>query len=136
MYTVKQASEILNITRRAVSMRCKKEGVKKKGRSYMIPKELLLKWKNNDLEEVKEVKEEEAEEASLETITEEFTEEEYNKLQQVIHEYPLLLKRLESQTEEIKYLREEVHNLIGSNKGLIKTLQQSNLLQAKDKGYD
>jgi hypothetical protein len=48
----------------------------------------------------------------------------------------MLQKRLEEQTGEIKYLRGEITHLIDSNKGLIKTLQQSNLLQAKDKGYD
>jgi molybdopterin converting factor small subunit len=144
MYTVKEASKELNITTRAVTMRCKKEGLKKKGKSYIIPKTLLNQWKNPIEEEAKRrfkkktQKEDDnsAEENNTETITEEFNEEEYELLQKIIHEYPMLQKRLEEQTGEIKYLRGEITHLIDSNKGLIKTLQQSNLLQAKDKGYD
>lgn len=144
MYTVKEAAEILGITPRAVTMRLRSAGVKKKGKSYIIPKELLNEWKSpNDKEEIQKDKEANkkplkphTKEEGTPTIIEEFNEEQYELLQKIIVEYPMLQKRLEEQTEEIRYLRGEITNLIDSNKGMIKTLQQTNLLQAKDKGYD
>jgi len=68
----------------------------------------------------------------------------------VIHQQPELLKRLKEYQQEIKFLREElqertkqldiqgnqVSNLIEAINGSIKTLHQSNFLQAKDKGLD
>ena len=46
MYTVKQASEILLISVRAVSKRCKKEDIRKKNNRYLIQEEHINEWRN------------------------------------------------------------------------------------------
>lgn len=46
MYTVKQASEILNISIRGVQLKCKKHKVPKIANEFQITDELLEVWKN------------------------------------------------------------------------------------------
>lgn len=147
-YTVKEASKILGITPRVLQIRCKKAGIKKEGRSYIIDNTALELLKNES-NEVNEAKRNEVNEAN-EYIEEQFTSEEYDKLQELIKTHPLLLKRLEEYKEEIQFLREELQeknnrldkqslqldNIIEALNGSIKTTQQQNYIEAKNKGYE
>jgi len=51
MYSVKQAAEILNVTPRAIQLKCKKFKVAKIGNEFQITEELLNQWKNAKNEE-------------------------------------------------------------------------------------
>jgi len=51
MYTVKQASEILNISVRGVQLKCKKHKVPKIANEFQITDELLEVWKNGSNEQ-------------------------------------------------------------------------------------
>jgi hypothetical protein len=51
MYTVKQASEILNISIRGVQLKCKKHKVPKVANEFQITDELLEVWKNGSNEQ-------------------------------------------------------------------------------------
>lgn len=134
--SVKDAAERLNISVRAVQVRCKKEGLRKKGNTYLIPKELLKTWlmqaSNKTQNETKE-----------DLVTESFSLEQYNKLQEVIYNYPQLLERITDYKNEIEYLRKSLDGkskqmeiLIHSINDSIKSIQQQNYLRAKDSGYD
>jgi hypothetical protein len=151
MYTVKEASNKLNVSVRAIQKRCEAEGISKKGNTYHIPDNTVIAWGANEPNEPKRTNPNEPPpEGENDTIVEHFTPEEYDKLNEVIHQQPELLKRLKEYQQEIKFLREElqertkqldiqgnqVSNLIEAINGSIKTLHQSNFLQAKDKGLD
>lgn len=151
MYSVKEVADILDITPRAVAMKCRDAKLPKKGRSYVIPEEYLQKWRgeNHSLlekeipKEEREVKEKEVKEEKEGLVYEEFTIEQYNKLQEVIQEYPNLIREIQQYKEEIVYLRNELHSrtkqmdkLINTIDGSIKSLHQANFLTAKDKGYE
>lgn len=134
--SVKDAAERLNISVRAVQVRCKKEGLRKKGNTYLIPNELLKTWlmqaSNKTQNETKE-----------DLVTESFSLEQYNKLQEVIYNYPQLLERITDYKNEIEYLRKSLDGkskqmeiLIHSINDSIKSIQQQNYLRAKDSGYD
>lgn len=51
MYTVKQASEILNISVRGVQLKCKKHKVPKIANEFQITDEVLEVWKNGSNEQ-------------------------------------------------------------------------------------
>lgn len=51
MYSVKQTAEILNLSPRAIQLKCKKFKVAKIGNEFQITEELLNQWKNTKNEE-------------------------------------------------------------------------------------
>ena len=55
MYSVKQTAELLNVTPRAIQLKCKKFKVAKIGNEFQITEELLNQWKNARNEERSEV---------------------------------------------------------------------------------
>ncbi|WP_026837009.1 hypothetical protein [Gillisia sp. JM1] len=148
LYTVKEVSKTLGISIRAVQKRCIAEGIDKTNRVYLIPKDILSKWELNEPNE--RTANEPNELSENETITEAFTPEQYDKLNEVILKYPELVKRIEEYQQEIKFLRTELQErsqqldkkglqldkLIEALNGSIKTTHQSNYIQAKDKGLD
>lgn len=148
--TVKQAAERLGITPRAVQIRCKDSGIDKKGKTYLIPVTVVERWESetdNEAVTENEAKRNEGKKTDSiddqETITEEFSPEQYEKLQEVIYKYPELLERIQDYKNEIEYLRksldkkgEQMDKLIDSINGSIRSIQQQNFLKAKEKGYD
>lgn len=149
--SVKDAAERLNISSRAIQARCKKEGLKKQGKTYLIPEDILKKWegtttvkaKRNEAETKRNEALREGDEDEAESIIEEFTPEQYEKLQEVIHHYPELMERIEDYKNEIQYLRksldkkaDQMDKLIGTINDSIKSIHQQNFLKAKENGYD
>jgi len=55
MYSVKETAKILNVTPRAIQLKCKKFKVVKIGNEFQITEELLNQWKNAKNEERNEV---------------------------------------------------------------------------------
>ena len=147
MYSVKEAAELLNITPRAVQLKCKDEKLKKQGKSYLITKEHLIQWgydggSGNNTSNIKIAGGKQQEEIEEETVYEEFSIEQYNKLQEVIQEYPNLIREIQQYKEEIIYLRTELHSrtkqmdkLINTIDGSIKSLHQANSLQFIEKTH-
>lgn len=135
--SVKDAAKRLKISVRAVQIRCKKDNLGKKGNTYLIPENLLKEWIIQATQEPKS----EAKERG--TITESFSLEQYNKLQEVIYNYPQLIERITDYKNEIDYLRKSLDSkshqmelLINSISDSFKSIQQQNYLRAKEKGYD
>ncbi len=163
MATVKEASQILGISTRAIQKRCKTENIPKKGRNYSISEETIKAWGKEDVNEPKRtlgeptnepkrtVNEPEENRASdQDEITESFSPDQYDKLQEVIHHYPELLKRIEDYQKEVNFLRDELKNrtrqldekstqldkLLEALNGSIKSLHQANYITAKDKNIE
>ena len=53
MYSVKQASEILNVTPRAIQLKCRKANVIKIGNEFQITEEIIETWKKAPPRETK-----------------------------------------------------------------------------------
>ena len=151
-FTVKEASDLTNLTVRAIQYKCKEEKIRKKSNRYLITQTHIDKWLSN---ENKRKNENEDKQSSL--VYEEFTVEQYDQLQEVINNYPLKLKdieylkeRVEDYRNQIEYLkksldkRDEVMERLLENlketmenlKVTTKTIHQRNYIEAKDKGYD
>ena len=140
-YSVKQASELIGITERAVQLKCKKEKIRKKNNRYLITEEHITEWITNTNE---------AQQNEVSLITEDFTEEQYNKLQEVIEDYPLKLKdvqhlqeMVESYRLQLEYLKKSLdkkddmmQKLLTSLDNQTQNLLQKNYIEAKDKNYD
>lgn len=155
MLSVKQVADVLGITPRAVTKKCKEAGLYKTGKSYQIPEEFLKLWqgKNNsivfkELAEQKELNQTELKEltepdtelkeldnsdSSEELFYEEFTQEQYDKLQEVITLYPRLEKELLEKEKEVAFLREQLSESLRVVRDNIKTLSESHHLQFIDK---
>ena len=144
LYSVKQVSERLGITVRAVQIKCKTYGIHKKGNTYMIPGRVLKEWIRNEANETEAKQTNETNGVNeADQITETFSVQEYDKLQEVVQQYPNLLNQIQEYKTEIEYLRTELKErssqmdkLIETLQGSIKSLHQTNYLQAKNKGID
>ena len=140
-YSVKEASELIGITERSVQLRCKKEDIRKKNNRYLITEQHILDWTTNTNE---------AKQNETSLITEDFTEEQYNKLQEVIEDYPLKLKDIKHLQEmvetyrlQLEYLKKSLdkkddmmQRLLNSLDNHTQNLLQKNYIEAKDKNYD
>ena len=140
-YTVKEIAGRLGISPRAVQTRAKRESLPKAGRSYVISDQVLDRWISEAVSEVNEpvneaneaVSEAFRQEDPSELITESFTVAEYDKLQEVVHTYPILLERIKQYQDEIQYLRNQIEKKDLQTENLIQSLQQINYLSAMDK---
>lgn len=151
-FTVKEASDLTNLTVRAIQYKCKEEKIRKKSNRYLITQTHIDKWLSN---ENKRKNENEDKRSSL--VYEEFTVEQYDQLQEVINNYPLKLKdieylkeRVEDYRNQIEYLkksldkRDEVMERLLENlketmenlKETNKTIHQRNYIEAREKGFD
>jgi predicted transcriptional regulator len=133
-YTTVEASEKLGITTRAIQKKCKTNNVRKKDNKYLITDKLLEEWNEQTNE---------YERTDVELIYEEFDVEQYNKLQEVIYNYPKLLDSIQDYRNQITYLKksldkkeEQMDVLINSINKSLQAIQQGQFLNAKDKGYD
>lgn len=69
--------------------------------------------------------------------------EEFDKLQIIVKERDVLFSKIEMLTErveeyqdDIKYFKDTLKDVVGSIKDSLKTIQQQNFIQAKEKGFD
>ena len=69
--------------------------------------------------------------------------EEFEKLQIIVKERDVLFSKIEMLTErveeyqdDIKYFKDTLKDVVGSIKDSLKTIQQQNFIQAKEKGFD
>ena len=136
-YSVKQASELTGLPIRTIQYRCKRENLSKVNKRYVITQDHIDKWMPNvRLHEIER-----------NIIVEEFTEEQYDKLQEVIEQYPLKLNDIQhlqelikSYQNQIEYLRKSLdkkdammNRLINSLDSHIKNLLQKNYIEAIEK---
>ena len=140
-YSVKETAILLNITERAVQLKCKKQKIRKKSNRYLITELHIKEW-------LTEADETNQNETSL--IVQEFTQYEYDQLESILKQNPINLRdikhlqeMIESYQEQIQYLRnsldkkdEMMQRLIISLDNHSKNLLQKNYIEAKEKGID
>jgi len=135
IYTTAEASQILGVSIRVLQIELKALGVKKNKNRYIITDQVIeaLKAKETNVNERNET-------ITNETITETFSTAEYEKLQEVIEEYPVLIERLKNYQNQIEYLKgslekqsDQMTLLINTMQSSIKTIEQRNFIEATEK---
>ena len=143
IYTPKEASDLLSIPLRTIQYRCRKQEIVKKNNVYQITEQHIDDWSDYGDDMQTNV-------TDATIITQEFTQEEYDKLEQIIKQQEInlndikhLQEMIESYQEQIQYLRNSLdkkdvlmNRLIDSLDNHSKNLLQKNYIEAKDKGYD
>ncbi len=129
-YTIEEASQILNISIGVLKIELKGLNVQKLKKNYIITDSVINSLKRIETKETNED----------EMISETFTKAQYDKLQNVIEEYPILIERLKNYQNQIEYLRgsldkqsDQMTLLIQTMQSSIKTIEQRNFIEASDK---
>lgn len=104
-YTPKEASKLLEIPLRTIQYRCRKQNIRKKNNQYLITEEHIEEWKSAQHYATENAI------AQSQLYYEEFTEQQYEKLQEVIEQYPLQLKDIEYLRESVQGYREQIEYL-------------------------
>jgi hypothetical protein len=132
-YTIEEASQILNISIGVLKIELKRLNVQKLKKNYIITDSVINDLKRTETKETKETNEDEM-------ISETFTKAQYEKLQSVIEEYPILIERLKNYQNQIEYLRgsldkqsDQMTLLIETMQSSIKTIEQRNFIEATNK---
>ena len=134
MYTTAEASQLLNISIRVVQLELKRLNVKKVKNRYVITDKVIEALKRTETNKTNETKTNKSE-----MISETFSKAQYDKLQEVIEEYPILIERLENYKNQIEYLRgsldkqsDQMTLLIKTMQSSIKTIEQRNFIEASN----
>ena len=164
VYSIFEANKLTGISKRTIQYRCKRDNVKQIDNRYIITGAMLQSWVESaqvsaqgSTQSATQSATQYATDENENLITEEFTEEQYNKLQEVIENYPLKLKDIEYLTErvedyrlQIEYLkksldkRDDVMERLLENlketminlKETNKTIHQRQFIEAREKGFD
>jgi hypothetical protein len=106
VYSIFEANKLTGISKRTIQYRCKRDNVKQIDNRYIITGATLQSWVESaqvstqtstqtSTQSATQSATQYATDENENLITEEFTEEQYNKLQEVIENYPLKLKDIE-----------------------------------------
>lgn len=155
-FTIKEASDFLGVSVRAIQGLAKRRGLQKDKRGrYMIPISVVNLWARE--RSIKQAEYIVANQEHAELITEAFTPDEYAELEKRLQEYPMQRQEIENLKEritdyrnQVQYLQESLEKQRKQQAKIIETintqaksiaasiqaLQQRNLIEAKDKGYD
>jgi len=160
VYSIFEANKLTGISKRTIQYRCKRDNIKQIDNRYIITGAILQSWVKSaqvSTQSATQYATQSATDENENLITEEFTEEQYNKLQEVIESYPLKLKDIEYLTErvedyriQIEYLKksldkrddvmerllENLKETMQSLKETNKTIHQRQFIEAKEKGFD
>lgn len=154
---VKDVSKRLNISERAIQLRCKMYNVPKVKGRYQLTEDIVRRWQNEAVtERTKLVNEAKAKtneatnqldleqliEAVKSELEEETEEGEFLTPEQAVQVEKFLIERRELLVE-VKHLRSEIdflrNQLVEQGQTIMKVLQsvqQRNFIEAKDKGLD
>lgn len=133
-YTTIEASQLLNISVRVLQIELKRLNVQKVKNRYIITDKVIEALKRTETNKTNETKTNKSE-----MISETFSKAQYDKLQEVIEEYPILIERLKDYKNQIEYLRgsldkqsDQMTLLIKTMQSSIKTIEQRNFIEASN----
>jgi hypothetical protein len=138
---IKQASKLTKLSIRTLQAKCKANNIQKVNGIYDIKESFINEWRTKERNERNEIFVDDTQEQNL--IVEEFSPEQYEKLQEVIHTYPVLLDRIKDYKNEIEYLRtslDKTHDqfemLLKRMESTLQIVAQRNWIEAKTKTQD
>ena len=143
IFTPKEAADLLAVPLRTVQFWCKRQNIRKKSNRYQITQTHIDNW-------VDFLNGTQSNATNENTITQEFTQDEYEMLEAIIKQNPINLRdikhlqdMIESYQEQIQYLRNSLdkkddmmNRLVASLENHSKNLLQQNYIEAKEKGID
>ena len=162
-YNVSETAKILNVSTRTIQTYCKLKGLRKTKGRYQISEVQISDWKYSLQSETKrknETKQNENETKNAKTKRNEneansiekaiqivekfaqekklqlriFSDEEFDELQKIKHEYPRLLQEIEYLKNRIEKMDQTFLSLTESLQESIQNTQRFQTLHAKDKG--
>jgi predicted transcriptional regulator len=116
MYKLKEIADILKVSDRTVERYLKSYFSILNG-AYMVSDKMLDVLKNEYLEN------------ELDTVVEEFTKDDYIEFHKRLVEYPMLKDQLE-------YHRKSAESHNTQMEIILRTIEQKNFIEAKEKGFD
>jgi len=153
-----KVATMLNLSLRSIQLKCKKKNLKKDSEGYLIPEDVVKIWLLESPPKVNEAKaptKRQRKERKPKTITQEYTIDQYNKLEEIIsitlptakrelsaemQENRILEERIKGNNTLIDHLKENLKlanhridlltNMLGESN---KTIQQRNTLDLIDK---
>ena len=131
MYTTTEASQILDISIRVLQIELKRLNVKKVKNRYIITDKVIEALKRTETNKTNETKTNKSE-----IISEDFSKAEYDKLQEVIHEYPILQERLKNYQDQIEYLKQLVESQTFQLHKIIGLMEQRNYIENREKNKE
>ena len=131
MYTTTEASQLLNISIRVLQIELKRLNVKKVKNRYIITDKVIEALKRTETNKTNETKTN-----KNEIISEDFSKAEYDKLQEVIHEYPILQERLKNYQDQIEYLKQLVESQTFQLHKIIGLMEQRNYIENREKNKE
>jgi transcriptional antiterminator len=123
MYKIKEIAEILNVSDRTVERYLKSYITIEKG-AYRVSDKMLDVLKKDYTQD------------SSDTIVEEFTKDDYMEFHKRLVEYPFLKERAETLLKDMEYHRKSMESKERQMELLLRTIEQKNFLEAKEKGFD
>lgn len=119
-YTTAEASQILGVSIRVLQIELKALGVKKSKNRYIITDDVINALKAKETTETK-------------TIQETFTQQEYDRLEMIIKEYPVLQERLKNYEDQIFYLKSLIESQTLQLHKIMALMEQRNLIDYNTK---
>ncbi len=128
-YTTIEASQLLNISIRVLQIELKRLNVQKVKNRYIITDKVINALKRTETKVTNKTNEDE-------TISETFSKAQYEKLQEVIEEYPVLQERLKNYQNQIEYLKQLVESQTFQLHKIIGLMEQRNFIEVKEKNKE
>ena len=122
-YTTAEASQILGVSIRVLQIELKALGVKKSKNRYIITDQVIEALKAKETTETK-------------TVEQTFSEQEYERLEKIIKEYPILQERLKNYEEQIFYLKQLVESQTFQLHKIIGLMEQRNYIENREKNKE
>jgi len=130
-YTTIEASQLLNISIRVLQIELKRLNVQKVKNRYIITDKVINALKRTETNKTNETKTNKSE-----MISETFSKAQYEKLQEVIEEYPILQERLKNYQNQIEYLKQLVESQTFQLHKIIGLMEQRNYIENREKNKE
>lgn len=130
-YTTAEASRLLNISIRVLQIELKRLNVQKVKNRYIITDKVIEALKRTETNKTNETKTK-----KNEIISEDFSKAQYEKLQEVIQEYPILQERLKNYQDQIEYLKQLVESQTFQLHKIIGLMEQRNYIENREKNKE
>jgi hypothetical protein len=130
-YTTIEASQLLNISIRVLQIELKRLNVQKVKNRYIITDKVINALKRTETNKTNETKTNKSE-----IISEDFSKAQYEKLQEVIAEYPILQERLKNYQNQIEYLKQLVESQTFQLHKIIGLIEQRNYIENREKNKE
>jgi hypothetical protein len=123
MYKIKEIAEILNVSDKSV-------------RRYLNSYFSINNGAYEVSEKMLEILKDEYLEIEADIVVQTYSAEEYDRLNVLVIEHPFLKERVDSLLKDMEYHRKSMESKERQMELLLRTIEQKNFLEAKEKGFN